>query len=117
MLTFACVAMALLLSHQPPQITTDKQAGKQSFAVRYGKDATISTVRYLLLTAMAAFSAGLWLMGSRSTALFFLPLAIIVIIISYRFTPNPKILLLSSSAVFTAAMVFYKSGMPGIISG
>jgi len=116
-LTFACLAMALLLSHQPPQIATDQQAGKQSFAVRYGKDATISTVRYLLMTALVAFAAALWLTGNQSTAFLFIPMAVAVIIISYRITPNPKILLLSTSAVFVITLVFYKSGMPGIISG
>jgi 1,4-dihydroxy-2-naphthoate octaprenyltransferase len=36
MLSFGALAAALLLSHQPPQIDTDRTAGKRTFAVRYG---------------------------------------------------------------------------------
>ncbi|MEA3274806.1 MAG: prenyltransferase [Pseudomonadota bacterium] len=48
-LSFGALAMALLLSHQPPQIETDRQAGKRSFAVRYGAQRTEQTARILYL--------------------------------------------------------------------
>lgn len=62
-MAFAALAVALLLSHQPPQIETDRQAGKLSFAVRYGEAATIRTARvlfaiFLLVMLLAESSAG-----------------------------------------------------------
>lgn len=39
-LAFFALAVALLLSHQPAQIATDRTAGKHTFAVRYGAPAT-----------------------------------------------------------------------------
>ncbi|TNF99193.1 MAG: prenyltransferase, partial [Gammaproteobacteria bacterium] len=104
MFTFACMAMALLLSHQPPQINTDRQAGKHSFAVRYGKDVTIMTVRYLLLASLVSFTVALWLMGDPSIAVSFLIFVIILIIFNSRSVPNPKSLLLSVTTVFAGTL-------------
>ena len=105
MVTFACMAMALLLSHQPPQVETDRAAGKQSFAVRYGKATTIWTARYLLLTALTAFIAALWLAGNWLVTLAFTLLAVVATSFIFVVTPNPKILLLSSTTIFTGALV------------
>jgi 1,4-dihydroxy-2-naphthoate octaprenyltransferase len=55
-LAFGALAMALLLSHQPPQIETDRQAGKQSFAVRYGVPTTERVARLLFLIFLAAIA-------------------------------------------------------------
>ncbi len=58
-IAFGALAMALLLSHQPPQIETDRRAGKHSFAVRYGADRTLSVARLLFLLFLACLSATL----------------------------------------------------------
>jgi 1,4-dihydroxy-2-naphthoate octaprenyltransferase len=50
-LAFAMLAMALLLSHQPPQIETDRAAGKNAFAVRHGAQRT----RQVAVGLLAAF--------------------------------------------------------------
>ena len=60
MLGFAAIAVALLLSHQPPQIETDRQAGKQSFAVRFGAVTTKRVARLLFLLFLAAVVAVLF---------------------------------------------------------
>ncbi|MCP5142097.1 MAG: hypothetical protein H6980_07085, partial [Gammaproteobacteria bacterium] len=51
---FGALAGALLLSHQPPQIETDRAAGKQSFAVRHGADVARLWARRLHILALAA---------------------------------------------------------------
>lgn len=60
-LAFFALAVALLLSHQPPQIETDRQAGKYTFAVRYGADRTRQAARLLYLAFLAGLGAALWL--------------------------------------------------------
>jgi len=105
MFSFACLAMSLLLSHQPPQIDDDRAAGKHSFAVRYGIDITIATSRYLFLFALAAFSLALWLMGDVVVSVVFSLMVIIALSLCYRNIINPKLLLLSSSAVFILTLV------------
>ena len=58
MLAFAAFASALLLSHQPPQIETDRAAGKQSFAVRHGAALTRKVALYLqVLTLLSLLFA------------------------------------------------------------
>jgi len=59
-LAFFALSVALLLSHQPPQIETDRQAGKQSFAVRFGVQRTQRTARLLYLVFLLAFGAAVW---------------------------------------------------------
>ena len=54
MIAFAALAVALLLSHQPPQIETDRRAGKLSFAVRFG----VCTDRFTARLLFAVFLAG-----------------------------------------------------------
>ena len=61
MLAFAALAVALLLSHQPPQIDTDRAAGKNSFAVRYGVATTERSAVGLYLIFLVAFGLTLWL--------------------------------------------------------
>lgn len=51
-LAFSCLAVAVLLSHQPPQVLTDFAAGKQSFAVRYGVQKTYQTARWLFYLSL-----------------------------------------------------------------
>ena len=51
-LAFGGLAVAVLLSHQPPQVLTDFAAGKMSFAVRYGVDKTYRTAGWLTLISL-----------------------------------------------------------------
>lgn len=60
MVAFAALAMSLLLSHQPPQIETDRQAGKQSFAVRYGAQRTRLVSRLLFVLFLLSYGGALW---------------------------------------------------------
>ena len=55
------LAMALLLSHQPPQIETDRAAGKHSFAVRYGREMTVRAAWGLYLLALFSFALAAYL--------------------------------------------------------
>ncbi len=59
-LAFFALSVALLLSHQPPQIETDRQAGKQSFAVRFGVRRTHRAARLLYLAFLLTFGAAVW---------------------------------------------------------
>ena len=52
-IAFAALAVCRLLSHQPPQIETDRQAGKQSFAVRYGVRRTRQSVYVLFMRRLS----------------------------------------------------------------
>jgi len=72
MLAFGALAVALLLSHQPPQIATDRAAGKNSFAVRYGVVWTQRVALLLYLLFVGGFTLSLWLQhGSGASALVF----------------------------------------------
>lgn len=105
MVTFASLAMALLLSHQPPQIETDAEAGKRTFAVRYGKVTTCNTVLLLLLIAVVSFTAALWLAGCASCAAVFISLSAVAAVFSLHDSINPKSVLLTSSMVFVCTML------------
>jgi len=104
MITFAALAMALLLSHQPPQIETDRAAGKHSFAVRYGAEKTRLTARLLFVFGLSSFALAAWLAGQLPQLLAFLLLGGIAVLLTCRRTPNPKLLLLSASSVFFLAL-------------
>jgi 1,4-dihydroxy-2-naphthoate octaprenyltransferase len=43
----SCLAVSVLLSHQPPQVLTDFAAGKKSFAVRHGTQKTYAAAKLL----------------------------------------------------------------------
>ena len=105
MFTFGCLAMALLLSHQPPQINDDRAADKKSFAVRYGQEITILTARYLFVAALVSFSVGLYLTGDVIMVAAFLLMAMIATGVIYRNIIKPKIFLLSASVVFSGTLV------------
>jgi 1,4-dihydroxy-2-naphthoate octaprenyltransferase len=97
MAAFAALAVALLLSHQPPQIETDRLAGKLSFAVRYGADRTRAVAWGLFVVFLLAVGSVLL---AASPAAGLLPVALGVLL-GYRLKTtvlNPKRLLLSASA-------------------
>lgn len=58
-IAFAALAVSLLLSHQPPQIETDRAAGKQSFAVRYGALRTRRVARGLFMLFLTSLVLGM----------------------------------------------------------
>ena len=104
MLAFAALAMALLLSHQPPQIATDRAAGKNSFAVRFGADATRRTARRLFALFVSSFALGLWsATGSVSAVSVFVLIAALPAITMA--IPTPKLLLKSATAALAAIVL------------
>ena len=98
---FAAFATALLFSHQPPQIETDRQAGKQCFAVRHGATVTYRVSAVLLATTLGllALAFGLGSRGLASTLPFVLA-SVVAVIWVVRVGPNPKRMMLSSTLVF-----------------
>ena len=97
-LAFAAFAVALLLSHQPPQIATDRAAGKHSFAVRYGADTTLRVARGLFAFALVSLTANLWLGGLQGVGtLVFGLVALAAIGNVWRSTPNPRGILLQGA--------------------
>ena len=98
---FAAFATALLFSHQPPQIETDRQAGKQCFAVRHGAVVTYRVSAVLLATTLGllALAFGLGSRGLASTLPFVLA-SVVAVIWVVRVGPNPKRMMLSSTLVF-----------------
>jgi 1,4-dihydroxy-2-naphthoate octaprenyltransferase len=97
MTAFAALAVALLLSHQPPQIETDRQAGKLSFAVRFGAARTILVAR--LLFAVFVASSGIVLVFSAPwiAALTIFLVALLLIAYLAGGVVDPKRVLLAAS--------------------
>ena len=103
---FAALSLSLLLSHQPPQIATDRAAGKLSFAVRHGGDAAYRVARIMLITCNLCLLFGLYL-ASASLALqlvYLIVSAALVIVIS-KVNPQPKIIMLGSTAAIVSTLV------------
>ena len=105
MVTFACLAMALLLSHQPPQVDTDRNAGKHTFAVRYGVTATVNGVRLLLMIAVIAFALSLWQVDCGACAIVFVSLSAYAAVSVLRDAINPKSVLFAASLVLLFTLV------------
>lgn len=107
MAAFAALSTALLFSHQPPQIETDRRAGKRSFAVRYGAVITYRVAGALLYVSLLSLAPAFWL-GPKGfyTALVFTLAAIAASYWVSRSGPNPKRILLSVSLVFLACAPF-----------
>jgi len=106
MLAFAALAVSLLLSHQPPQAETDRQVGKKSFCVRYGKQKTCQTSVWL-------FSIALLLLGTGFSMNLHVPylqtgaflLTIIFSLYLAKVGPNPKRVLLLSSTILLLSVI------------
>lgn len=98
-IAFAALAMALLLSHQPPQVDTDRAAGKRSFAVRYGANRTRQSAIALFVIFVAALGAGLAVDGRvPAGALLGLSGAALALWV-WRDGPNPKRILMAATTV------------------
>jgi len=100
MLAFAALAVSLLLSHQPPQIETDRLAGKKSFCVRYGKQKTCQVSVWLFTAALLLFAAGLSI-NHNIPYLQISAFSLVLIFSLYlsKVEPNPKRVLLLSSTL------------------
>ncbi len=110
-IAFAALAMALLLSHQPPQIETDRKAGKLSFAVRYGAERTRQVAGGLFLMYMVALGLGLLPGGRFAHALLLLALAAAFAYHLRQRVPNPKRILIPASLYMLAGL------LPGLLPG
>lgn len=109
MLAFAAMATSLLLSHQPPQIKTDRKAGKKSFAVRYGKQRTWQVSMLLFTLSLLLIGAGISINQSNTTLLYSaFSLVLIFSLYLSKLKPNPKRVLLLSST-FLLLSVSYLS--------
>jgi 1,4-dihydroxy-2-naphthoate octaprenyltransferase len=102
-LAFACLAVALLLAHQPQQMQTDRLAGKLSFAVRYGAAITYRFARILFLTFLLAWvSALIYQQAEPLTIGVDTLLSCAIFAGSLKKPPDSKYLLLSSCVLLMA---------------
>jgi 1,4-dihydroxy-2-naphthoate octaprenyltransferase len=103
---FAALSLSLLLSHQPPQIDTDRLAGKFSFAVRHGGNAAYRVARIMLVISTLSMLLGLYLVSaSRPLQLAYMAVSGLLIIVLYRVDPQPKIIMLGSSVALISTLI------------
>jgi len=109
-LAFGCLAVALLLAHQPSQMRTDRLAGKQSFAVRYGVEITYRFVRILFLMFLLAWAVALLYQqaGLVTTGVDIL-LSCAFFVVRLKKNLDSKYLLLSSSVLFITLALIIRS--------
>lgn len=100
---FGCLAVTLLLSHQPPQIHSDRQAGKRSYAARHGAARTYQAIRVLFLAFLATWAMALaYLQPHAATLAFNLALSVLAFATTYLKGFGPKHLLLAASGLLAA---------------
>jgi 1,4-dihydroxy-2-naphthoate octaprenyltransferase len=104
-LAFFSLAVALLLSHQPPQIATDRQAGKRSFAVRFGTHVTHQTARLLYLAFLLSFGVAVWQAGLTTAALAFCGGAFASGLLVLRSRPSPRRILASATLLILGTLL------------
>ena len=105
-LSFAALATSLLLSHQPPQIETDRAAGKLSFAVRYGRDKTINTSVLLFLMSGLFIGLGIYSVDINAFLLsVFVLLSLSFTVYLSKIGVNPKRVLLAASCVLISGQL------------
>ncbi len=105
-LAFAALAMALLLSHQPPQIETDRAAGKHSFAVRYGALRTYQAARWLAVLFLVSTGVGIGFGENTAlTVTVFAMTGLASVVFFWRSQPNPGHILLPSAGVIVASLL------------
>lgn len=103
---FCTLAVALLLSHQPPQIDSDRQAGKRSFAVRFGAQRTRRTARALYAVFLLAFATALWQANTgRAAMLACAVTALPGLLFVLRAGLSPKHILGSATPVILASLL------------
>jgi 1,4-dihydroxy-2-naphthoate octaprenyltransferase len=106
MAAFAALAVALLFSHQPPQIESDLHAGKHSFAVRFGAQQTYRASRLLFMIFLLTYGLSL---GARSSsavliAIYCVAAGIAAAAALYK-NPNPRLILLLATAVVMLTVI------------
>ncbi len=105
-IAFGSLAVALLLSHQPRQIETDRRVNKQTFAVRFGEQKTHQAVRILFLIFFTTWNYALFISEPNATLLIVsLWIACFVFGHSLCDIPNPKRLLCTASLPFFVMLV------------
>ena len=105
MAAFGALAVALLLSHQPPQIETDRNAGKQSFAVRFGAARTVAVARLLFTVFLGAVVSALMARVPGATVFVLGALALGLLSVVYLGAINPKRILVAASLFLLSALV------------
>ncbi|MGB5775882.1 MAG: prenyltransferase, partial [Sedimenticolaceae bacterium] len=108
-IAFGALAMALLLSHQPPQIETDRRAGKRCFAVRYGVDRTVRVAQLLFMLFLACISAALLISADWQVGVVGALTALVGGVWVNSGEVNPRRVLLAASA-FVMASLFASVG-------
>ena len=104
---FAALAVCLLLSHQPPQIETDRLAGKQSFAVRYGVRRTRQAVYLLFVVFLLSFGVALWAGDNNALLLpVYAGMSLLALIFVSRQLPKPVTVLIPSTLVLLVTLLF-----------
>jgi len=104
MAAFAALSVALLFSHQPPQIESDRQAGKHSFAVRFGADKTYFASRLLLVIFFVTYGLSLVARSGGLLIAVYVAAAVIATIFILRKQPNPKLILMLATGVVALSL-------------
>lgn len=113
MIAFACLAVALLFSHQPPQIESDRQAGKHSFAVRFGARHTYRASRLLLIIFLVTYGLSVWIRtGAASPIAICIVSSAIAVAAALRRNPNPRLILLLATAVVMLTAIASAAARP-----
>lgn len=117
-LAFAALAAGLLLSHQPPQIATDRQAGKRSFAVRFGAHRTRQAARLLYLAFLLTFGWALWQADvTRLTLGVCSAAALASGLVVLRSRPSPRPILAGAALVILAPLLIEVVAVPALTAG
>jgi 1,4-dihydroxy-2-naphthoate octaprenyltransferase len=110
-IAFFALSVALLLSHQPPQIDTDRQAGKLSFAVRFGAQRTYLGAKLLFLLFLLAFGLALSISDSgMASHIVYDVSAVIAGLLLVRLQPAPRRLLPAASVVILGTLIVALAG-------
>lgn len=105
-IAFAALAACLLLSHQPPQIETDRRAGKQSFAVRYGEQRTRQWVYSLFVVFLFSFGMALWMrFGNALVFQIYAGMSLLALMYVSRQPPKPATILMPSTLVVLVTLL------------
>jgi 1,4-dihydroxy-2-naphthoate octaprenyltransferase len=112
-IAFFALSVALLLSHQPPQIDTDRQAGKRSFAVRFGARQTYAGAKLLFFLFLLALGLALsYTAPNAASRVTYLLCAVGAgLLLAWR-QPAPRRLLPAASAVILGALLAGIGGSP-----
>tara|TARA_R110001592_G_scaffold83616_1_gene247608 strand:+ start:48786 stop:49643 length:858 start_codon:yes stop_codon:yes gene_type:complete len=104
MVAFSAFSTALLFSHQPPQIETDRQAGKNSFAVRHGTLVTYRVSTVLFVISLFLLAMACWGSQDLLTTIVFILGSITAAVWIRQVGPNPKRILLSATLVLLISL-------------